>query len=303
MAKYIIEGGVPLKGKVEISGAKNAGFKLMIASLLSDKPSTLTNIPYIRDVVSITKIITSMGAKVEVFDDTVKISNGPSSWEVPEEIGLKSRASFMYLPILLHRFKKGKVYLPVGDRLGDRPINWFLEGLEKMGAVVSKENRAIEVLVSKRLNGINYSFPKNTHTGTEGMILAGVLAEGNTILENAAAEPEIDDLISFLRGMGAKIERTEGRKIEIEGVSSLKGATHKIMPDRNEVVTFGCYALGTKGDIEIEGVRISDLRSFLEQIKVTGGVFETAQDSLSVSYESELKPTFVETSPHPGFIL
>src|SRR3989344_8024548 len=133
MAKYVIEGGVPLKGRVKIPGAKNAGFKLMIASLLSDDRSTLSNIPYIRDVISVTKIIQSLGAKVEISDDTVQISNGLSSWEVPEELGLKSRASFMYLPVLLHRFKKGKVSLPVGDQIGERPINWFLQALRQMG--------------------------------------------------------------------------------------------------------------------------------------------------------------------------
>lgn len=302
MAKYIIEGGIPLKGKVKIPGAKNAGFKLMIASLLTDDISTLTNIPYIRDVVSVTKIIESLGSKVEISDDTIQISNGLSDWRVPEEVGIRSRASFMYLPILLHRFKKGKVPTPVGDKIGERSIDWFLEGLRKMGAVVTKEKGTIEISVSERLQGVHYTFPKNTHTGSEGMILAGVLAEGNTVLENAAAEPEIDDLISFLRAMGAKVERTEPRKIEIEGVSSLKGATHKIMPDRNEAVTFGCYALGTKGDIEIEGVRIAGLQAFLDQVRETRGVYETAEGSLSIAYQSELKPTFVDTGPHPGFM-
>ena len=115
MAKFIIEGGVPLKGKVKIPGAKNAGFKLMIASLLTDDTSTLTNIPFIRDVVSVTKVIKSLGAQVEIAEDTIQIRNKLSEWEVPEEAGLKSRASFMYLPVLLHRFKKGKVYLPIGD--------------------------------------------------------------------------------------------------------------------------------------------------------------------------------------------
>ena len=302
MAKYIIEGGVPLKGKVQIPGAKNAGFKLMIASLLSDDRSTLSNIPYIRDVISVTKIIQSLGAKVEISDDTVQISNGLSSWEVPKEPGLKSRASFMYLPVLLHRFKKGKVSLPVGDKLGERPINWFLAGLEKMGAKVDKENGFIEVSTKGKLKGISFTFPKNTHTGTEALILAASLADGKTVLENAAGEPEVDDLVLFLNDMGAKIERVANRKLEIEGVSSLKGATHSVMPDRNEVVTFGCYALGTRGEIEIGGVRVSDVRAFLKQVDETGGVFETGKNSLTVSYESELKPTFIVTKPHPGFM-
>ena len=291
-----------MKGKVQISGAKNVGFKLMIASLLSDDTSTLTNIPYIRDVVSVTKIIQSLGAKVEVSSDTVRISNGLSNWEVSEELGLKSRASFMYLPVLLHRFKKGKTPVPGGDKLGDRPVNWFLEGLRGMGAKIKRERETIEVSISNKLKGVNYYFPKNTHTGTEALVMAATLAEGKTILENAATEPEVDDLISFLNDMGAKVRRVEKRKIEIEGVSSLKGATHRVMPDRNEVVTFACYALGTKGEVEIEGVKVSDVSSFLKEVEETGGILKTGENSLTVSYGSELKPTFVETKPHPGFM-
>ncbi len=302
MAKYIIEGGVPLKGKVKIPGAKNAGFKLMIASLLSDESSTLSNVSYIRDVVAVSKIIEALGAEIEISDDRVQISGGISNWEVPEELGLKSRASFMYLPVLLHRFKKGKVPYPVGDKIGDRLINWFLEGLGKMGVMIKTFDNLIEASAPRGLSGCHYKFPKNSHTGTEALILAAVLASGKSRLENAAAEPEVDDLIAFLSNMGARINRVKERVIEIEGVSSIKGAVHQVMPDRNEVVTFGCMALGTKGDIEIDNVNINHVNSFVKEVKGSNGSLRQKSGALQVFYKQVLKSTYIETKPHPAFM-
>ena len=302
MAKYIIEGGVPLKGIVKIPGAKNSGFKLMIASLLSDGLSILTNIPYVRDVIAVSSIIEALGAKVEFNGDTVQISNGIKNSEVPEELGLKSRASFMYLPVLLHRFKKGKVPLPGGDQIGERPINWFFEALRQMGANVKVEDGSINVEAPKRLSGTRYSLPKNSHTGTEALVLAGCLAGGKTRIENAAQEPEVDDLISFLKKMGAKVQRVEPRVIEIEGVDSLKGASHEVMPDRNEVVTFSCMALGTGGDIRIENVNLDHLTVFFSKLNSANGGLEKGKDTLRVFYKRELSPTFVQTGPYPSFM-
>jgi UDP-N-acetylglucosamine 1-carboxyvinyltransferase len=302
MAKYVIEGGVPLKGSVKIPGAKNAGFKLMIASLLSDEMSTLSNVPYIRDVVAVKKIIESLGSKVEFSDDTMQICCKVSSWKVPEELGVKSRASFMYLPVLLHRFKKGKIYLPVGDRIGERPINWFLQGLEKMGAKIIFGDGEVEAAAPQGLAGCDYKFPKNSHTGTEALIMAAALAKGKTRLENAAAEPEVEELISFLNKMGAKIKRTKTREIEITGVPSLKGAVYKVMPDRNEVVTFSCMALGTRGEVEVENVRTKDIQAFLKQVRTADGGINQNKNVLKVFYENSLKPTKIQTEPHPGFM-
>ena len=302
MAKYVIEGGVPLKGTVKIPGAKNSGFKLMIASLLSDEKSTLTNVPFIRDVIAVSSIIQGLGAKVEHHGDTVQISNGISKWELPEEFGLKSRASFMYLPILLHRFKKGRVPNPVGDKIGERPINWFLSGLEKMGATINIEENMIEASAKNGLSGINYKFPKNSHTGTEALIMAAVLAKGKTTLENAAAEPETEDLVSYLIQMGAKIKRVKPRVLEIDGVTSLKGDTHEVMTDRNEVVTFGCMALGTNGDVKIENVNLDHLTLFLSKVKSAEGGIEKGNNTLRIYSKGVLKPTFVQTGPYPAFM-
>jgi len=302
MAKYIIEGGVPLRGNVRIPGAKNAGFKLMIASLLSDEISTITNIPYIRDVIAVKKIIEALGARVEFSDDTMQISGGITSAQVPEELGVKSRASFMYLPVLLHRFKKGTVSTPMGDRIGMRPINWFLEGLGKMGVTIQAQEGEISAEAPNGLVGCEYIFPKNSHTVTEALILAATLAKGKTKLINAAAEPEVDELISFLNQMGAKINRVKPREIEIEGATSLKGAVHQVMTDRNEVVTFSCMALGTGGDIKIENVDSRFIRAFEEQIIVCGGGIKKVGLNLNVFYNQKLKATNIQTSPYPGFM-
>ena len=293
---------MPLRGSVRIPGAKNAGFKIMIAALLSDERSTISNIPYIRDVISVKKIIEALGARVEFSDDTMQISGGISVDEVPEELGIRSRASFMYLPILLHRFKKGKVYLPIGDKIGERPINWFLESLEKMGAEIENQNGIIETKSPNGLTGCDYTFPKNSHTGTEALVLAAVLAKGKTRLRNAAAEPEVGDLLSFLNQMGAKISRLTEREIEIEGVTSLKGAVHKVMPDRNEVVTFGCMALGTKGDIEIEGTNNEHVRAFINKMREAGGTIREEKNILGLHYKNSLKATNITTQAYPGFM-
>jgi UDP-N-acetylglucosamine 1-carboxyvinyltransferase len=287
---------------VKIPGAKNAGFKLMIASLLSDEMSTLSNVPYIRDVVAVKKIIESLGSKVEFSDDTMQICCKLSDWKVPEELGVKSRASFMYLPVLLHRFGKGKVYLPVGDRIGERPINWFLQGLEKMGAKIKLGEGEVEAEAPQGLIGCEYEFPKNSHTGTEALILAASLAKGKTRLENAAAEPEVGELTAFLNKMGAKIKRPRPREIEITGVNSLKGTVYKVMPDRNEVVTFSCMALGTRGEVEIENARTEDIQAFLKQVRAAGGGIKQNKNTLKVFYKNNLKPTRISTAPHPGFM-
>ncbi|OGY26880.1 MAG: hypothetical protein A2Z11_01765 [Candidatus Woykebacteria bacterium RBG_16_43_9] len=232
----------------------------------------------------------------------MQIKGKINKWQVPEELGIKSRASFMYLPALLHRFNKGKVSYPVGDRIGERPINWFIEALETMGARVHKQDSVVEAQAPQGLSGCEYKFPKNSHTGTEALILAAVLASGETRIENAAAEPEVDDLISFLNQMGAKIQRTKPREIKITGVASLNGAVHKVMPDRNEVVTFSCIALGTRGEIEIENANAGHVNSFLKKTKEAGGYVNKKGEKLKIAYKGALKSTNVTTGPFPGFM-
>jgi UDP-N-acetylglucosamine 1-carboxyvinyltransferase len=303
MTKYLIKGGKPLKGAVRIGGAKNSSFKLMIASLLGEGESRLLDISRIGDVDITKKVIESLGGQVEspgkgtIFINPDKIKD----FCVPQDFGYKSRASIMFAGPLLARFGKAYLPLPGGDQIGKRPVDRHLEGLKALGVKIKEVDGFIQLECSQ-LKGGKFRFSKNTHTGTETLIMASVLAKGTTILENAALEIEIDDLIDFLNKMGAKIKRFPGRVIKIEGVKRLKGTIHKAMPDRNEAVSYACAALATKGDIIIENCKAEHLKSFLEKVKEAGGCFETDHYGLHFWYKKPLKATKIITRPHPGFM-
>ncbi len=303
MAKFLIQGGTSLKGSVRLGGAKNASFKLMIASLLADGQSRLANVSKIGDVVLTKKIIDSLGAKVTFqFPQRVLINpRGLKRHQIDQAIGEKSRASIMFAGPLLARFGQATIPFPGGDRIGARPVERHLEGLKALGAKVKCGKEMIK-LNCQKLKGGHYRFPKNTHTGTENLMMVAVLAEGITTLENSSLEPEVDDLISFLNKMGAKIKRLPNRKIKIEGVKKLKGTSHQIMADRNEAVSFACAALGTKGEIIIENVEKKHLTAFLEKIKEAGGNYETGKATIRFWYEDQLKATNITTAPYPGFM-
>lgn len=304
MAKYIIEGGVPLKGKIEILGAKNSGFKLLIAALLSDQTSVISNLANNSNVSWVSQSISELGGEINIVDAHVRSVSGRGvSKEILTNENTISRASSMFLPILLHRFGKAKVRVPSGDKIGKRPINMHIQGLESMGVKVTQEDNFIQVKSQKGIKATNFRFEKNTHTGTETLILAAVLANGKTTLENAAEEPEVDDLIDFLNKMGAKIKRFDGRTIEIDGVTRLDGTKHRVTPDRGEVVTFGCAALATKGDVTVLFGEKVDLKSFTDRVLKAGGGLEEAEDgTLRFFSRGGLKATNIETAPHPGFM-
>ncbi len=303
MAKYVIDGEVSLKGEVEIFGAKNASFKLMLASLLSDEISKLGNVSYVRDAVVVKQIIESLGGLAQFpGNHEVEVSGkGVHSFRVEEKFGESTRAATLLIPILLHKFKKAEVPLPGGDKIGQRPVERHLEALKTLGVHVRLENSLI-IAEADHLTGASHVFPKNTHTGTEMMLLASCLARGKTIIGNAAEEPEVDDLIAFLNKMGAQIKRIAPRTIEIVGVNSLRGALHNVMFDRNEAVTFACFALGTRGDVTIKNVSSDTLRSFLTKVTETGGGWEESEGSLRFFYQGVLKATQVQTEPYPGFM-
>ncbi len=303
MSQYLIKGGKPLKGAVRIGGAKNSSFKLMIASLLGDSESRLLDISRIGDVQITKQVIELLGGEVKspgkgtIFVNPKKLKR----YQIPQDLGYKSRASIMFAGPLLSRFGKAFLPLPGGDRIGRRPIERHLEGLRILGVKVKNVDGFIQ-LECPQLKGNKYRFPKNTHTGTETLIMAAVLAKGTTILENAALEVEIDDLIDFLNKMGAKIKRLPNRVIKIEGVKKLKGTIHKAIPDRNEAVSYACAALATKGDIIIENACAEHLKAFLKKVKETGGNYETDHYGLRFWYEKPLKATKIITQPHPGFM-
>lgn len=303
MAKYIVRGGKPLRGAVRIGGAKNSSFKLMIASLLAEGESRLLDISRIGDVEVTKQVIESLGGKISQPGlGTIFINPDPlDSYKIPQDFGYKSRGSIMFVGPLLARFGKARVPFPGGDEVGRRPIERHLEGLQALGARV-KFNSSFIDFECRGLSGTKYRFRKSTHTGTETMIMAAARARGITILENAALEPEIDDLVEFLNEMGGKIKRRPGRVIKIEGVENLKGAIHRATPDRNEAVSYACAALATKGDIIIENAQPKPLWAFLKKVKQAGGNYEIGCYGIRIWYSKPLKAVDVITKPHPAFM-
>lgn len=299
MGTLRVQGQTPLKGEVTVLGAKNVGFKLMIAALFGNTKSIITNVPQVADVMLVKEIIESIGGTVLVNDHTVIVDpTGLKLNHIPLRLGEKARASTMFLPVLLYRFGEAKVPYPGGDRIGKRPIDRHLKGLERLGVVFQHEDNSL--LARGKMHGGTFTFNKITHTGTETLVMAAVVAKGETILENCALEPEVDDLINFLNKMGANIQR-QGRLIRVIGVDYLNGADYQVMPDQNEAVTFACMALATRGDIVIKKTDPIQLQAFLEKIKSNGAQYELINSDLRVWWEEPLRATTVVTMPYPGF--
>lgn len=302
-AVFKIQGGTPLRGCVRVGGAKNASYKLMIAALLGQSESRLLNLPAISDVAMVTEVIQSLGAEVAAAGEQTLFIRPQNLWksEIEAKYGAASRASTLFLGPLLAKFGQASVPLPGGDKIGQRPLERHLDGLRAMGVLLTQENGFLKAKTSG-LVGTTYKFAKNTHTGTETLILAAVLAKGMTVLENAALEPEVDDLITFLNAMGAKIRRRAFRVIEIEGVEKLTGAIHRIMPDRNEAVSYACAAIASKGDIVVENARAEDLTAFLEKLTEIGAGFEVGEYGIRFFYKGPLRSADIQTQIHPGFM-
>jgi len=303
MSKYIITGQRSLQGSVRIGGAKNASYKIMIAALLGSSQSRILNFSRISDVELVAKIIAYLGAQVKKNGDRT-YSIDPSSlnnYKIKPEDGAQGRFSTIFIPVLLAKFGRASVPTPGGDKIGKRPLDRHFDGLKALGAKIEIRHGIYEV-TADQLVGTTYRFAKNTHTGTETMILAGTLAQGTTTLENAALEPEIDDLIKFLNQMGAKIQRLPNRVIKIEGVTKLGGTIHQLMPDRNEAVSYACAALATKGDVIIQNAQPHDLTAFLEKLSEAGGEYQVGEFGMRFFYTHPLKATQLTTQVAPGFM-
>jgi UDP-N-acetylglucosamine 1-carboxyvinyltransferase len=275
----------------------------MIASLLTQGESRLLNFSHINDVELTAAIIRSLGGQAKKCGERTMFINskGVSHSTISDHFGPASRSAPMFIPVLLHRFKSATVPFPGGDRIGSRPLDRHFQGLEKMGAVLKNDHHQIHV-ETQGLVGTDYTFTKTTHTGTETLIMAAVLAQGKTILRNVGLEPEIDDLITFLNHMGANIRRRYHRIIEIQGVNQLSPTIHRIMPDRNEAVSYACAAIATKGDIVVENARREDLEAFLDKLEEIGGGFEIGDYGIRFYHKGPLRATDVVTAPHPGFM-
>jgi UDP-N-acetylglucosamine 1-carboxyvinyltransferase len=302
MSVFEVTGGNALHGSVRIGGAKNASFKIMIAALLAEDESRLLNFSHISDVDLVAHIIKYLGGSVQQAGERALFINPTKldSFTIDPEHGEQGRFSTMFIPPLLSRFGEARVPTPGGDKIGARPLDRHFDGLKAMGVSINVE-KGCYVAKTDGLVGTNYHFNKNTHTGTETMILAAVKAKGVTVLENAAEEPEIDDLIAFLNSMGARVRRRAYRVIEIEGVDKLHGAIHKIMPDQNEAVSYACAAIATKGDVIIENARHQDLQAFLDKLEEIGAGYELGNYGIRFYYKGELRSADVTTEIHPGF--
>ena len=306
MQKFVITGGVPLSGEVRIAGAKNAVLKEMAAAVLTDEPVTLHNVPKISDVALLRELITDIGFEVRrVNGDALEIRARDASWPfVPLEAGARMRASFILLGPMLARF--GRVILPNpgGDRIGRRPVDLHVTAMEQLGATIVYRNGYYYASVAAGLRGAHIEFPMVTVMGTENAVLAATLARGTTVIDNAALEPEIDDLIALLCAMGARIERSAERRIEIEGVERLGGADHRVLGDRLEAATFAIAAAVTGGDVEIRGVDPAHLRAFLDVADRMGIPHEPAPDGTGLRVRgpdgARLRPADVKTAPYPG---
>ncbi len=302
MAKILIEGGKPLSGTIKVSGAKNAALPIIAGVILSTKPVKLTNVPALNDVTTISKVLEALGVKVArtsnncyEFDASGKISE-----EAPYELVKTMRASFFVMGPLLARLKKARVPLPGGCAIGVRPVNIHLKGFEELGAKVSIES-GCAVAIADRLIGtkIHLDFP--SVGATENLIMAATLAEGETVIENAAQEPEIVDLAEFLNALGAKIKGAGGPSIIVEGVKELGGGTYSIMPDRIEAGTFAVLGAMAGGPIRVENCNPNHLLALTAKLREMGASIECGKDYIIAGSEGRLKASEVKTLPYPGF--
>lgn len=304
--RYIIEGKIPLKGKVRISGAKNAAVKEIIASLLTQDSLVLENVPDISDVAVDLEVVKALGVEVKKQGrNSLSLRSRQNlATEIPEALSCQTRSALLTMGPLLAR--EGKVVLPAlgGCLIGARPFDRHLAGLESLGAKFEIDGKKV-VGKAKRLRGGQVVFGKNTVMGTENILLAAVVAEGETEVLGAAQEPEVDDLIILLKDMGARIERSasDPRRVFIQGVQTLSGAKHKVLPDRNEAVTFAVAAAVTRGDLLLTGINVPDLTSFLAKLERIGVSYEIMGDDLRVCVDEQaiFHSIDVETAPHPGF--
>jgi UDP-N-acetylglucosamine 1-carboxyvinyltransferase len=302
MDQLVIRGGKPLLGEVRVSGAKNAALPLMAAALLCEEPVQLDNAPCLVDVRTIARLLRHMGVEVE-GDGRRSIrlcARDVTRPEAPYDLVKTMRASVLVLGPLTARFGRARVSLPGGCAIGPRPINLHLTGLERLGATIRLDQGYVEV-EARRLKGARITFDLQTVTGTENLMMAAALAEGTTILENAACEPEVEDLARLLTVMGAKVEGAGTAAITIHGVPRLGGASHRIIPDRIEAGTFAVAAAITGGDITLRDCLPGHLEAVLAKLEEAGARVQMGPDSLRVAAAGRPRAIDVRTQPFPGF--
>ena len=302
MDKLLIMGGAPLQGEVSAAGAKNAALPILAATLLAEQPVTLTNVPRLRDIATTLSLLGRMGARLTQEKGSVRSEpRTRSSFAAPYELVKTMRASILVLGPLVARYGQADVSLPGGCAIGARPVNLHLEGLKAMGAEITVEGGYIRARAD-RLHGARLVMDLVTVTGTENLLMAAVLARGETVIENAAREPEVADLAAFLRALGARIEGAGTDRILVQGVEGLGGATHSVMPDRIETGTFLVGAAMTGGRVRVSHTRPDCLDAVLQKLRESGAQVEVGEDWIELDMRGR-RPRAVDihTAPHPAF--
>ncbi len=302
MDKLVIQGGVPLTGEVRISGAKNAALPILCASLLTPGTLRLQNVPHLRDVTTTLNLLAQMGVEVSLDE---KLGVGLKAAKLhnlsaPYELVKTMRASILVLGPMIARFGEARVSLPGGCAIGQRPVDLHIKGLQAMGAQIDIEQGYIHARAG-RLRGTRIVLDLVTVTGTENLMMAAVLADGVTVLENAAREPEVIDLAQCLNAMGARVKGAGSDVITIDGVQELHGTTHRVMPDRIEIGTFLCAAAATGGEIKLKGTRANILDAVIGKLQEAGAHVEHGEDWIRLSTNGSLKSVSLRTAPYPAF--
>jgi UDP-N-acetylglucosamine 1-carboxyvinyltransferase len=296
-----ITGGRPLNGQVEVSGAKNAALPILISSLLTEERCTYRRVPQLQDIRTTQKLLKHFGAQVDAVGDQVLVTaQSIGTLEAPYDLVRTMRASVVVLGPLLARFGRAKVSLPGGCAIGARPINYHLAGFERLGAEVKLESGYV-IVTAKRLKGNRVAFEFPSVGATENLMMAAVLAQGETLLENCAREPEIVDLARALQAMGAEIEGAGTEVIRIQGKDQLHGCSHEIMGDRIEAGTFLCAAMATGGAVRVEGIAPDYLEALILKCEEAGASLQRHPNGVSLEMKSRPEGVDIKTLPYPGF--
>jgi UDP-N-acetylglucosamine 1-carboxyvinyltransferase len=304
--RIILQGGKKLTGEVTVSGSKNAALPVLIASLLTAEPCTYQRVPHLADIRTTLKLLSGLGERVDHrnwldgADDLTLQADPIDKFEAPYDLVKTMRASFLVLGPLVARFGRARVSTPGGCAIGARPINLHLKGLEALGATIEQSHGYVEATAA-RLRGAKIYLDLPSVGATENLMMAATLAEGTTIIENAAKEPEIDDLAQALNEMGAKVKGAGSDIIQIDGVNALRGAKHRIIPDRIEAGSFVIAAAIAGGDVLVRGARAEHLEAFLIKLKEAGVIFTADETGIRVRGNGKIKSVDVTTLPYPGF--
>ncbi len=301
LSEYVIEGGHPLSGTIAVRGAKNAASKILLATMLSDQPSVITQVPLSGETDIAAELIEQIGGRVDRHEHTWTVcTSRVQANNLPPQTR-KNRLPILTLGPLLQRTGQAEIPMVGGDAIGPRPVNFHIDALRAMGATVRLEQDRLRA-ETRGLRGATIRLPYPSVGATESIALTAVLAEGRTVIENAAVEPEVQDLLQMLQMMGAMIELRPNRRVVIDGVRRLDGAQYRVMPDRIEAASFACLALATQGDLVVEHARQADLFTFLTTIRRLHGRYEIDDQGIRFFAPEPLHGVIVETDTHPGFM-